>query len=76
MTTLTIPLPKKEKERLNRLAIRYGLSLENFSRKILEEITSDITEESFKDYENSDELKESFKKALNDWRKGRVYKQI
>lgn len=73
MATLTILLPKKEKERLDRLALRYGLSLEEFSRRIFEEITSDIPEESFEDYDNPEGLKSSLQRALRDYRAGRVY---
>jgi hypothetical protein len=76
MTTLTIPLPKKEKDRLSRLALRYGLSLPEFSRRILKEITSNIPEESFEDYDNPKELKESFKQAFRDFRAGRVYDRL
>lgn len=69
-------MPKKEKERLDRLALRYGLSLPEFSRRILEEIVSDIPEESFEDYKDSKELKESFKRALYDFRAGRIHVRL
>ena len=55
------------------LALRFGLSLPEFSRRILEEVPSDIQEESFSDYEDSKELKASFSRALRDWRTGRVH---
>lgn len=76
MNVLTILLPKKEKERLSRLALRYGLSLPEFSRRILEEVASDIPEESFEDYDNPKRLKDSFKRALRDWHLGRVYTRL
>lgn len=72
LTTINIPLPKGEKERLTRLAIRYGLSLPEFSRRVLQEITSAIPEESFEDYKNPNLLKASFQRALRDWQRGRV----
>lgn len=72
MATLTIPMPKREQERLTRLALRYGLSLADFSRKILAEITSEIPDESFKDYQNPKALRTSFLRALRDWKRGRV----
>ncbi len=72
MTTLSISLPKREQERLQRLALRYGLSLSGFAQRILKEVVSDIPEESFEDYENPKELKASFNRALRDWRAGRV----
>ncbi|MBI2452706.1 MAG: ribbon-helix-helix protein, CopG family [Parcubacteria group bacterium] len=71
-TTITVTLPKKEKERLERLALRYGLSLTEFSRRLLEEISSQIPEESFRDYKNPKELRASFERAIRDWRAGRV----
>ena len=71
-SSFSIVLPKREQERLSRLALRYGLSLPEFSRRILGEITSDIPEESFDDYENPQELRASFSRALRDWRAGRV----
>ena len=72
MTTLSIPLPKQEQERLRRLALRYGLSLPGFVQRVLKEVASDIPEESFEDYENPKELKASFNRALRDWRTGHV----
>lgn len=71
-SSITIPMPKKEKERLNRLALRYGFSLAEFSRRLLEEIHSDIPEESFRDYENPRRLRASFGRALHDWKKERI----
>lgn len=73
MSTLSIPLPKQEQERLRRLALRYGLSLSGFVSRILAEVASDIPEESFDDYENPKELKASFNRAMRDWRAGRVH---
>ena len=71
-STITIPLSKKERARLTRLALQYGFSLPEFSRYILKEITSQISEESFKDYENPRELKTSFERALRDLQAGRI----
>lgn len=72
MVTLTIPLLKKEEKRLERLALRYGFSLPEFLRKILEEIFSEIPEESFNDYKHPKRLQSSFNRALHDWKAGRV----
>ena len=72
MSTLSVPLPQKEKERLSRLAMQYGLSLAEFSRHILTQIASDIPEESFDDYENPEELRASYRRAVRDWRAGRT----
>mgnify|MGYP001564734249 FL=1 len=71
-TSISIELPRGEKERLSRLALRYGLSLSEFSRRILQEIASEIPEESFNDYEHPARLRVSFKRALRDWKAGRI----
>jgi len=76
MATITIPLSKKDKEHLSRLALRYGLSLSEFSKYVLAELTSDIPAESLSDYEHSGELKASLNRALADWRGGRVYGRL
>ena len=76
MSILSIPLPKQKQEQLTRLALRYGLSLPEFSRRVLEELSSDIPEESFDDYENPKELKASFNRAMRDVQAGRVYKTL
>lgn len=71
-TSISIELPRDEKERLTRLALRYGLSLPEFSGRILREVASDIPEESFSDYEHPAKLRASFKRALRDWKTGRT----
>ena len=75
-SSVTIKLPKSERERLTRLALRYGLSLPELSRRILQEVASDIPEESFDDYENPEELRASFNQALRDYRAGRVHTKL
>ncbi|TSC74828.1 MAG: hypothetical protein G01um101430_747 [Parcubacteria group bacterium Gr01-1014_30] len=74
--TLNVPLSKKEQERLSRLALSYGFSLPEFSRRILSELLSKIPEESLDDYENPQELKASFQRALRDWRSGKVHTKL
>lgn len=74
--SITIPFAKQEKERLNRLALRYGLSLPEFSRIVLRELTSEIPEEPFESYANSSELRASFSRALRDLRYGRVHDRL
>ena len=75
-STLTIKIPKKEKERLSRLALRYGFSLPEFSRYILEELSSEIPIESFEDYEQPEKLKASLRRAMQDYRAGRVHTRL
>lgn len=71
-STITIKLPRQEQERLSRLALRYGLSLPEFSRRVLEELAAEFPEDSFANYQNPKALKASFLRALRDWRAGRV----
>ena len=72
MSIVTINLPKKDKERLDRLALQYGLSLQEFSKKILSELSSEFPEESFDDYMHPKRLKASYQRALRDWKTGRI----
>lgn len=76
MDKFTINLPKQDQNRLTRLALRYGLSLPEFSRLILEELSNTFPEESFEDYRNPRALKASFKRALRDWQSGRISKRL
>lgn len=75
-TTVIIKLPKKEKERLLRMALRYGFSLPEFSRRILGELIATFPEESFADYRQPKALRASLKRALRDWRHGRVRTRV
>ncbi len=72
METLTISITKKEKVRLHRVALRYGLSLGEFSRHVLEDLSSRIPEESLEEYKHPEKILTSFKKALSEYRRGRV----
>jgi hypothetical protein len=74
--TLTIKLNQSEMKRLSKLAIRYGLSLPEFTRKVLAELADAFPEDSFADYENAEDLKASFGRALADWRSGRVQNRL
>lgn len=67
MAPLAINLAKHDQERLTRLALRYGLSLPELSRRILTEVISDFPAESFSDYESPKALKASYRRALHDW---------
>lgn len=73
---LTIKLNKSESTRLNRLALRYGLSLPEFARKVLIDLQEAFPHETFDDYDDAKELKMSFARALADWRAGRVQTRL
>jgi len=74
--TITITINKKEKERLNQLAIRYGFSVQEFSRRILKELTSDIPEESLSEYRNPKKVRESIERAIRDWKTGKIHHHL
>lgn len=76
MSKLTIPLPKKDQERLNRLAIRYGFSLPEFASRLLRQLPDEIPTESFADYDDPKELRASLDQALKDWKSGKVTDQL
>lgn len=76
MTTINIPLTKQAKQRLTRIALRYGLSLPEFSRHILEELTEEVPEEKLSDYEYPKRLEASLRRALRDWKMGRVRQKL
>ena len=69
---ITVSLNKQEKERLSRLALRYGLSLGEFTRKVLVELNESFPQEAFEAYEKPKALKASLNRALRDWRTGKV----
>lgn len=75
-TSISIPLPKQEKDRLADLALRFGFSLPEFSRKILEAVTHEFPEESFSDYRDTKAVRASFTRALKDFRAGRVRSKL
>mgnify|MGYP001584564167 CR=1 FL=1 len=73
---ITIELPKRTKDRLTRFALRYGFSLQEFSRRIFEELSTEIPEESLDEYERPKQLRASLQRALRDWRSGRVRRRV
>lgn len=76
ISTVIVKLPKQEKDRLEQLALRYGLSLPELSRRVLTEISSEIPEESFEEYERPRALAASLKRALKDWQRGHIHAQL
>lgn len=71
--TLTITLPKTTQNRLQRLALQYGLSITELSQHVLEEVSSSIPEESFSEYSKPRALQASLQRGLKDWQSGRVH---
>lgn len=70
MPTINIELPKKEQERLRQLALRFGLSLPELSRRVLRELCAEIPEETFADYRHPRVLKSSLRRAIHEWESG------
>ena len=73
---LTINLKQSEMKRLSGLALRYGLSLPEFTRRVLVELEEAFPRESFDDYDNAEELSASFNRAVGDWRAGRTQTRL
>ena len=70
--TLNIKISPQTKQKLSRLALQYGLSLREFSARILEELNSELPEDRFTYYRNPKTLRASFNRGLADFRAGRV----
>lgn len=70
MNTITIKVTKLEREKLNRIALRYGLSLQELAKKVLEEVREEIEVESLNDYKNPTGVKRAFQKALKEYGRG------
>jgi len=71
-TRLSIILDKEDKDRLERLALGYGLGLPALVQRVLEALTSELPTESFAEYARPLALRASFSKALRDLKAGRV----
>lgn len=71
-TRLSVTLDKKNKDRLERLALGYGLGLPTFARRVLETLESELPTETFQEYDHPSTLRASFNRALRDWKAGRV----
>ncbi len=76
MTSITVTLPKKERQRLDGLAVAYGLSLEELSSQVLKMVAGDIPEENIEDYSDPKALNLSLGRALRDFQAGKVYKTL
>ena len=75
-TTIKATITRKHAERLNRLAFRYGLSLDRFVSRLLSEVSTDIPEETLSEYQTPRKLSASIKRGLADWTSGRVSSKL
>ncbi|HAZ16601.1 MAG: hypothetical protein A3H59_03380 [Candidatus Jacksonbacteria bacterium RIFCSPLOWO2_02_FULL_43_9] len=76
METVTIKLPPKSARRLQGLALSYGLSLHDFSVRVLEGIASEFPKDAFANYDQPQALKSSFKRGIQDWHNGKVSSRL
>ena len=74
MAKLTLNLSPKKQLELKQLALQYGLSLEEFSRQILEQVSSEIGTDNWGEYTAS--TKTSFARGLKDWQRGKIVKTL
>lgn len=70
MNTINIKLNNAEKQRLSAIAMRYGLTLPDLAKKVLQEVKEQFELESLNEYENPSKIKKSIKTALLDYKKG------
>lgn len=73
---LSVSLPKRERSRLGRLAVRYGCSLPEFASRVLRELSDVLPTETFANYEHPRALRASLDRALRDWRRGRTRNRL
>ncbi|MEK7146801.1 MAG: hypothetical protein AAB772_00935 [Patescibacteria group bacterium] len=73
MSKVLIELKNKDEEKLSRLAIRYGISIEEFINKLIKELSSEIPEESLSEYKNPKKIKNSLKRSLSEYQRGRYF---
>jgi len=69
MNTITIKVKKSEKEKLSRLAMRYGLSLPELAKRVLEGVREEFELESISGYKNPKEVLKDIDEALSDYKK-------
>ena len=75
MTTITIPIPQREKKQLMEAAIHYGISPEELSRIVIAKATRnllDIPEESLEEYEHPEEILKAYTKAVRAGKQGKL----
>ncbi len=76
MTAINIKLNSSEKQRLSAIAMRYGLTLPDLAKKVLQEIKEQFELESLDEYENPTKVKRAIKTALADYQKGRFLTKL
>lgn len=73
---ITINLKNREKERLSRIALFYGLSLPELFHKLILELEHTLPTERLEDYDNPRAVKASLNRAMKDLKAGRVSRSL
>ncbi len=76
MNTINIKLNNSEKQRLSAIAMRYGLTLPDLAKKVLQEVKEQFELESIEEYENPGKVKKTIKTALLDYKKGKFLTKL
>lgn len=76
MNTINIKLNNSEKQRLSAIAMRYGLTLPDLAKKVLQEVKEQFELESLSEYENPNKVKKAIKTALQDYKKGKFLTKL
>lgn len=72
ISSITISLPKQEKNKLTKIAGNLGISVSELSRRVLAELNSMLPIETIREYANPVSLKTSLRHAMKDWKEERV----
>jgi len=75
-TILKIDLPKSEVPRLKRVALAYGLTINEMFTHIAKNIKLGVSTESMNDYYRPVAVRSSLKRALSDYTHGRVFSKL
>ncbi len=76
---ITLSLSKIQTKKVKEATARYGFSAEYFLSRVIIDATRtllEIPEESLDEYENPDEIRASLKRALADFRAGRISENL
>lgn len=76
MNTINIKLNNSEKQRLSAIAMRYGLTLPELTKKILQQIREQFKTESLDEYKNPEKVAKAIKTALGDYKKGKFLTKL
>ena len=73
---ISIPLGSKQTQHLQRIAVRYGLSLQDLAIRILTQVSDEMPEEQLSDYRSPRTLARSLTAAFADAKNRRVSKTL